>query len=125
MNMNSTTMPAKMAAPDAQKLADEGKLMIVDIRSPGEWMRSGIAKGAKTISVHSNSFLDDLDAAMNNDKSTPIALICATGSRTAQVQNYLLQNGYANVIDISEGMMGSMMAPGWIMRGLPTESYAG
>ena len=47
-----------------------------------------------------------------------IALICATGGRSAYVADVLAKNGISGVLDVPEGMFGNGAAPGWIARGL-------
>jgi rhodanese-related sulfurtransferase len=118
-------LPLKIAAPDADEMQKKGELLIIDIRSPGEWRMTGVAKDAKAITVHSNKFINNLLAAMDNNKAHPVGLICATGNRTAQVQSFLLQRGFSAITDISEGMLGNSSGPGWILRGLPVETYTG
>jgi rhodanese-related sulfurtransferase len=51
-----------------------------------------------------------------------IALICATGGRSAYVVEILGKNGITGVADVSEGMFGNGRAAGWIARGLPVVS---
>ncbi len=107
---------------DAQaafKKAEAGELLLLDIRSPQEWKETGTGTGAKKISMHQPGFLAKLDALTGNDKSKPVALICATGGRSNWLQGQLVKRGYTNIIDVSEGMLGSSTGPGWLKRGLP------
>ena len=63
---------------------------------------------------------------VEGNKTHPIALICATGNRTAQLQRFLIDQGFEAVSDVSEGMHGNRTnGPGWILRGLPTVPYTG
>ena len=52
-------------------------------------------------------------------ENRPLALICATGIRSASVLRALRLAGYDDFIDVSEGMLGSDRGPGWIKAGLP------
>ncbi|MCG8434012.1 MAG: rhodanese-like domain-containing protein [Gammaproteobacteria bacterium] len=113
----------KISIQQAHKLALEGKLVLVDIRTPGEWRETGIGASAKPISMHKPKFLQKLTAAIGNDKSKSIALICATGSRSRWLQSQLAAYGYSNILDASEGMLGNRLGPGWIARGLPVKPY--
>jgi len=57
---------------------------IVDIRTPAEWMETGVIKGAKTITFNATDkegFLNELKA--NVDLKKPVALICRSGRRSA------------------------------------------
>ena len=80
---------------------------------------TGLAKGAWPISLHEDRFLERLQTAMQLAGERRLALICATGGRSAYVQRALASAGAPPVIDISEGMLGSPAGPGWIRTGLP------
>ncbi len=106
----------------------DGKLILVDIRTPPEWMQTGIAKGARLLNMQhpqgAEGFVAELLQIMGGDKNAPVALICRTGARTRQVQQYLQQmEKFTQVLDVNEGMAGSPSGPGWLRRGLPVETY--
>jgi len=124
-NAMNKNLPTILTADKAHEMSKNGELLLIDVRTPMEWMRSGVAEGALTITPQSPSFLDDLVQAMGGDKSKPIGLICATGNRTAMIQRALLERGFTQVVDVSEGMMGNFSAPGWLNRRLPTVAYTG
>ena len=125
-NDMQTPLPSRLGAPEAQALAANGSLLLIDIRTPGEWMKSGLPEGAKGLTVRGPEFVDQLLELMGGDKTKPVALICATGNRTSQVQQYLQANGFTQIADVNEGMMGNPTSgPGWILRGLPTVPYTG
>lgn len=111
----------------AWREAKAGKLVIIDIRSAAEWKDTGIPKGARTVTIHDpkglEGFYKALLAAVNGDKTTRIALICAAGGRSARAERYLATKGFTRIVDISEGMLGTWRHPGWIKRGLPVEPY--
>ncbi len=85
-------------------------IKIIDIRTPGEWRETGIVKGAYTIMFFDEKgrfnvpeFLAKLDKVVK--KGEQFALICRTGSRTAEISKFLsLELGY-NVINLGGGMM--------------------
>ena len=119
-------LPTRLGAPEAKDMAEKGELLLVDIRTPGEWRKSGLPAGAKGLTVRGPEFVDQLLELMGGDKTRPVALICATGNRTSQVQQYLRANGFTQCADVNEGMMGNPSSgPGWILRGLPTVPYTG
>lgn len=109
----------KMSANKAHSAALGGNLIILDIRSPGEWSETGVAKGAWPVTMHDTSFGTNLQNIVKRYSDRPLALICATGGRSNHVVSVLEQNGLSGVIDISEGMFGNGDAPGWVARGLP------
>lgn len=111
-----------LSAPDAYRQLQTGDLVVLDIRTPQEWSDTGIADGAWPVSMHSPEFPKQLQAIFSQYSPSEVALICATGGRSAYVADILVQNGIVGVIDISEGMMGNGSAPGWIARDLPVVS---
>lgn len=115
--------PAQMTAPEALEAASKGEAVLVDIRSREEWQETGLAEPALPISMHEGGFVQKLLEAMGGDPSRPVAIICATGGRTRYLQNVLASNGFSNIIDVSEGMMGSPAGPGWLKRGLPVKAW--
>jgi rhodanese-related sulfurtransferase len=113
----------KMSAPDALAAATRGDIVLVDIRSRGEWRRTGLAEPAVAISMHEAGFVRNLANALRGDRTNTVALICATGGRSAHMQRLLGTAGFTNVIDVSEGMIGSSAGPGWLRRGLPVKAW--
>lgn len=113
-----------VSAPEARAAAAAGEVTIVDVRSPLEWRRTGIAAGARTVTIHNRkgikAFVAEMVQTVGGDKSTPVALICATGVRSARALQILSAAGFTRVRNISEGMLGRPDAgPGWLKRGLP------
>ncbi|MFN4057465.1 MAG: rhodanese-like domain-containing protein [Roseinatronobacter sp.] len=83
--------------------------LIVDIRNPAEWAQSGVLPGARLITFAGlPSFLSALRPYIN--PNTPVALICASGARSAQAQKLLAGKIDAPVVNIKGGMMGAMRA---------------
>lgn len=121
----ASALPPVLSAPEAHQLQLEGRILLVDIRSPKEWRKTGVAAGALTVTVHRRDFASALLAAVGGDYDRPIAIICATGGRTALARHYLGLMGFSAVVDVSEGMLGNSRGPGWIRRGLPVIAYPG
>ena len=108
-----------MSAPEAFEKLSAGDLIVLDIRSREEWQDSGVAQGALPISMHEKDFLQRFQSVLLEYEPEKIALICATGGRSAEVTYFLEQNGLTGVVDVSEGMFGNRNGPGWIKHGLP------
>ncbi|MCU0902525.1 MAG: rhodanese-like domain-containing protein [Tabrizicola sp.] len=115
--------PAKagptLDAETAFQRARAGDLLLVDIRQPDEWADTGSPAGAQRLDLRSPDFLDRLATLANGDRSRAIALICASGGRSARTAQALNEAGFTSVLDVSEGMLGSSAGPGWLARGLP------
>ena len=111
--------PLIMSAPEAANAVASGEMILIDIRSPEEWAETGVAQGAIALTMHNPDFPQQITAILNADHGKSIGLICATGGRSEYVVSFLSQNGFEDVVDVSEGMMGNDSGPGWIARGMP------
>ncbi len=113
-----------LSAADARQKALRKEIVLIDIRQPSEWRETGIPAGGRALTMHRRDFLQALLQLLGGDRSTPIAIICATGGRSAMVRKLLIRQGFASVMDVSEGMLGNFRGPGWLRRGLPVSAYA-
>ena len=117
-------LPRRLSAEEAFKLKTVNGIMLVDIRQPVEQFHTGIAEGADLAAKGSPSFLDYILEAVEGDKTRPIVLMCATGKRSADARALLEQNGFTNVADVSDGMLGNeCCGPGWLKGGLPVKPF--
>jgi rhodanese-related sulfurtransferase len=85
----------------SQKILDS-KIPIVDIRTPGEWVETGMfwdEKGGYDV----NAFLTELNKKVDTKK--PFALICRTGSRTSIVADFLAKKLHYDVVNILGGIV--------------------
>ena len=102
-----------------------GELLLIDVRRPTEWEKTGIAETAVPLTMHGENgvagLIQSLESLVAGDKSKPIAVICRSGTRSARVSKALLDHGFTQVHDVSEGMIGNFVKRGWIKRGLPTK----
>lgn len=110
---------AEMTPPEALAASRAGDLLLVDIRRPDEWERTGIAESAKALDRRRDDFVSALTALTGGDFDAPVALICAAGVRSDRTGARLAEAGFTRVIDVSEGMLGSTARPGWLARDLP------
>ena len=108
-----------LSATDARTMQQSGDLIILDIRTRGEWEETGLAAGAWPASMHEADFGERLVEILRRYPTDEIALICRTGNRSNRVISELEAQGVTGIRDISEGMIGNGSAPGWIARGLP------
>ena len=114
-----------ISAQEASRQFNNGELLMIDVRSTGEWRQTGVPLGASRFTIHDpdgmTSFLDNVMEAVDGNKNARIALICARGNRSHQTQQFLSQRGFTQVLDVSEGMLGRNAAPGWLVQNLPVE----
>lgn len=103
----------------AHQKAENKEILIIDIRRPDEWKKTGIAKNAIPIDMRNKNFTQKLRQIMKKTKIEKIALICAKGVRSKWLAKKLAKEGFKNIIDINEGMIGRSKNTGWINRKLP------
>jgi rhodanese-related sulfurtransferase len=111
--------PIIQSAPDIAQQVNAGKMVLLDIRSRGEWQETGLAAGAWPVSMHEPDFGLKLEQVMMLYKPEQIAIICATGGRTQYMAKTLDGLGIKGITDLSEGMIGNKHGPGWLARGMP------
>ena len=114
-----------LSTPDAHAAALSGDIVLVDIRRPDEWDRTGLGEGALPIDMRRDDFIDALLAHTDGRTDVPVALICARGVRSRNMTRRLQGAGFTAIIDVPEGMLGSGAGPGWLKRGLPIVDWAG
>lgn len=109
----------QMTAEEAREAAIAGEIVLLDIRTPGEWAQTGIGDVAIEADMTSDAFAEILFTAVDNDRSRPVGVICRTGARSSYMTEVLKQNGFTNIVNVPEGMAGSRAGPGWLKKGLP------
>ena len=109
----------KIAPDEAHDKAKAGEIVLIDIRRPDEWAHTGIAEGAVPIDMRVKDLAARIDAALDGDRTKPVALICHSGVRSHHLSAAMAKAGFTNVLDVTEGMAGSRRGPGWLRRGLP------
>jgi phage shock protein E len=80
---------------------------LVDVREPWEYER-GHLPGARNVP------LSDIPVRAG-ELSEPMVLVCASGNRSAEAAQYLVESGFREVGNLAGGTFG------WIQRGLPIE----
>jgi len=102
-----------------------GKMVLIDVRTPEEWRQTGVPVGAKRLDYRNRAgerqFVERIVSMVGGDRNAPLAIICRSGNRSAQVQSLLTENGFTQVVNVQEGMLGNATGPGWLRRGLPVE----
>ena len=115
--------PLLLPADKAFKLAKSGEILLLDIRSPQEWQQTGVPRGAVALTMHTSKdvFYRRVLAAVGRDKTKPIAVTCAAGTRSRWASYFLTQRGFSLVANVGKGLFGNHKLPGWLARGLPVQ----
>ena len=111
----------QLSVAEAYQATQSGEIILIDIRRPDEWDRTGIAQGAVPLDMRRADFTEALLQITGGADEARVALICARGVRSARLTNRLTEAGFHNIIDVPEGMLGSPAGPGWIAAGLPLD----
>ncbi len=116
----------RISADEAHRRAAAGDVLLIDVRTPREWRQTGLPVDAATATLrapHGNDgFLQRIEQLTGGRRDQPVALICATGVRSAHAARLLRQQGYTAVIDVNEGMHGNRNGDGWLKRDLPVRA---
>ncbi len=115
-----------LSAPEAFSAVREGRIRLIDIRTPQEWRQTGVPAGSGRVDFYRGAdvLLKSVLDMVGGDRDAPIALICRTGNRTTQAQKFLQSQGFTRVYNVREGMAGSNAGPGWLNRRLPVDACA-
>jgi len=125
----STMRGVLLTAPNSQNISPEDafaklqqeEIVLVDIRRPDEWATTGVAQGAILLDMTKPDFAQDLMRLRAANPDKPIALICRSSNRSTRLTNQLLQSGFNNILNVSNGMSGP--GTGWIAKKLPVVAY--
>jgi rhodanese-related sulfurtransferase len=118
-NVSAEVTNGALSVQDAHAKATSGEVLLIDIRRPDEWARSGVGQGAAPLDMRRKDFVEALLDLSAGDRARPVALICARGVRSRAMTRRLREAGFTNIIDVPEGMLGSGAGPGWLKSGLP------
>ena len=127
------TVPSISSQQAWEMLQKESSALLIDVRSSMEFLFVGHPTGA----IHV-PWIDEPDWQINKNFATEvrklllyeraIILICRSGKRSLEAGNFLLENGFKNIYNISDGFEGELNEKhqrsslgGWRFYGLPWE----
>ena len=108
---HSTTVISHVDAQQAQKLIAEKKVVVLDIRTPGEF-NSGRITGAKNIDFQAPDFEQRIDGL---DKSKSYLVHCASGGRSSHSLMIFKKHQFQAVYHLDGGIKA------WQKAGLPVD----
>jgi rhodanese-related sulfurtransferase len=116
-----STSPAPYNTISSRAFASRtNEAVLVDVREASEWAQTGVPADAKRISISRPDFVEAVLAAVNNDRSKPVAVICRSGTRSVRAAEQLAAAGFSSVINIGDGMIGrDGVGGGWLAANLP------
>ena len=116
---------ARLSVQEVFDRAASGEVLLVDIRTPTEWQRTGLPQGAVPLDMRRPDFTTELLRLTGGSVDKAVALICAGGVRSSRLSLRLSETGFTQIIDVPEGMVGSAEGPGWLKSKLPIINWQG
>ncbi len=113
---------------EAYSLYQHDKIKIIDIRTLNEWNMTGVIPKSILINMHDENyqerseFIMELKNILSKNNNNNVAIICASGARSKIVSDYLINEGYENIYNIPDGIIGKK-SDGWLFQGLPLLEY--
>ena len=105
----------QMSPKQASEALSAGEIVLIDIRTPGEWAETGVAKGAVPLDMTSPTFQEDFSKQFGANPGKKFALICRSGNRSNYLASILESAGLTKIVDVTGG------TNQWIADGLPVE----
>ena len=93
-------------------LKNNPEMVVLDVRTPMEF-NQGHVKGAINIDISQPNFYDKI---LKLDKEKTYLVYCRTHNRSGAAVNYMSQNGFKNLYQMTDGISG------WNMNHLVLES---
>lgn len=96
---------------EAQKIIQNGGVVIVDVRAPDEFA-GGHIHGAQNININDVSFVEEVKSL---DKDAAYVVNCQLGGRSSRAVSLMNELGFKNAMNLEGGIVA------WKKAGLPVE----
>jgi rhodanese-related sulfurtransferase len=106
---SGATGVTNMNVKDFSKKTAESGVVILDVRTPGEFM-TGHIQDAQNIDFESGSFESQIESL---DKNSTYAVYCRSGNRSGQAVKVMQDAGFKNIYNLDGGVID------WANSGLP------
>lgn len=91
--------PSRAKDPDAARALITSGAIVIDVRSPDEYVEEHLPNAVNIPVQEMSARLDEVAKLVANDKSRPIVVYCAAGSRAAKAKAQLDAAGYSRVVN--------------------------
>ena len=105
----STAGATNMDVLDFSKKITESGVVILDVRTPGEFAE-GYIEGARLIDFQGGSFETEIETL---DKNATYAVYCRSGNRSGQAVKIMQDAGFLNLFNLDGGVID------WANQGMP------
>ncbi len=101
-------------APNELRAMQARGALVVDVRTPEEWSKTGMIPGSKGLTYFDSTgaydkdgWLRQLQPLLATSPGQPVILVCRSGHRSATVGKMLVDEaGYAKVYQLEKGIRG-------------------
>ncbi|PIF02785.1 MAG: hypothetical protein CR965_00020 [Paludibacter sp.] len=101
---NSNQPLQKITSVEAQKLLEkDASIVVIDVRTPGEF-NAGHVASAKNINISDRNFQKNITQL--KDDNTTYMVYCRTKNRSGVAVKFMLQQGFKNLYQITDGFAG-------------------
>ncbi len=94
-----------MSCEDFTGLLDSGLVNILDIREPDELEISSLAGSINIPMMLLEDQVDELSKQLK-DSEVPTVVVCRSGARSEMVTGFLIELGFDNVFNLTDGING-------------------
>lgn len=101
---------------DFRKLMATGQYQLLDVRTAGEYRQVHMSNALQADWTKQEEFAERVKYL---DKNKPVLIYCASGGRSGQAGQWMVQQGFKKVDNLAGGMIA------WRQAGLPTISEEG
>lgn len=91
--------PSRAKDPAAARALITSGAIVIDVRSPDEYVEEHLPNAVNIPVQEMSARLDEVAKLVANDKSRPIVVYCAAGSRAAKAKAQLDAAGYSGVVN--------------------------
>ena len=99
--------------PDELQIMQAKGALVVDVRTPEEWAKTGLIPGSKGLTYFDSTGNYDKESwlkqlkPLQSSPEQPLILVCRSGNRSSMVGKMLLQEaGYSKVYHLDKGING-------------------
>lgn len=101
---NSNQALQKVTSVEAQKLLEkDASIVVIDVRTPREF-NAGHVASAKNINIANPNFKTNISALKDDNKTYMV--YCRTKNRSGVAVKFMLQQGFKNIYQITDGFAG-------------------
>lgn len=109
------TVIKTISVQEANAMASDGRVILVDVREPDEWQQTGRPANSTGISLSDSDFIGRFLDIAGGERDQAVAVSCRTGGRSSEAAKRLRSAGFTNLFNVEGGILA------WEKANLPTE----